>query len=74
MKQLPLLPEAKSPEDKIDAGLARLAEAGRALLAIKRRKLYKQAGFANFEAYCRTKWPAAYVRAALAEAARKKRR
>ncbi|HEY8961792.1 MAG TPA: hypothetical protein VIM57_06250, partial [Luteolibacter sp.] len=43
-------------EEVIAADLLAFIRVGHALAEIQRRRLYVEAGFANFETYCRQRW------------------
>lgn len=43
-------------EARIEHGLATFVQVGEALLEIRDRRLYREAGFAEFDAYCRARW------------------
>jgi len=40
----------------VDRGLSTFVEVGRALLEIRDRRLYREAGFSSFDGYCRERW------------------
>src|ERR1017187_3758455 len=46
----------KDVENYIAPRLRGFVEVGFALMAVKERRLYLQAGFDSFEAYCRERW------------------
>lgn len=50
-------------EATIKEHLASFVEVGRALAAIRNGRLYKQAGFTTFEAYCRERWEMSRIHA-----------
>jgi hypothetical protein len=43
-------------EATIERGLATFVLVGQALLEIRRRRLYREAGYGDFDAYCRERW------------------
>src|SRR5262249_22606925 len=49
-------PTLEQCEEVIERGIATFVVVGAALLAIRQRKLYRDAGYTRFEDYCRERW------------------
>ncbi|HCO02541.1 MAG TPA: hypothetical protein DIT48_04100 [Actinobacteria bacterium] len=50
-------------ESRIERGLITFVEVGLALLEIRDRQLYREAGFGTFDGYCRERWEWSVTRA-----------